>query len=148
VTAVENSHYRFQTGTNVGKHKSYVYRFEAPERVIVFTGDTGPSDAVTELARGADLLVTTTSSFKDRMQTLTESGRWQAMTPAEQARILAQEKRNITLEDIGRMATRANVKTVVLSHSSMPGNGSESWVAEVKAHFSGQVVVAQDLMEF
>ena len=29
-------------------------------------------------------------------------------------RVLAQATRNITLEDIGRMATRANVKTVVL----------------------------------
>jgi ribonuclease BN (tRNA processing enzyme) len=148
VTAVENSHYQFHTGINVGKHKSYGYRFEAPDRVIVFTGDSGPSDAVTVLAQGADLLVTTTSSFKDRMQTLTESGRWQAMTPAEQARLLAQEKRNITLEDIGKMATRANVRTVVLSHSNMRGNSGGSWVAEVKEHFSGQVVVAKDLMEF
>jgi ribonuclease BN (tRNA processing enzyme) len=82
--------------------------------VIAFTGDTGPSDAVTELAKGADLLVTQTSSFKDRMQMMIDNGRWQQMTPTEQARLLAQAKRNITLEDIGRMATRANVKTVVL----------------------------------
>jgi ribonuclease BN (tRNA processing enzyme) len=148
VTAVENSHYQFHTGINAGKYKSYGYRIEAPDRVIVFTGDTGPSDAVTELAKGADLLVTTTSSFKDRMQTLTESGRWQAMTAAEQAGILAQEKRNISLEDIGKMATRANAKTVVLSHSNMRGNNNESWAAEVKEHFSGRVIVAKDLMEF
>jgi ribonuclease BN (tRNA processing enzyme) len=45
--------------------------------VIVFTGDAGASDAVTELAKGADLLVTETSSFEDRMQRMIESGRWQ-----------------------------------------------------------------------
>jgi len=151
VTAVENTHFQFHVGGDVGKHKSFAYRFETPDRVIVFTGDTGPSEAVTELARGADLLVTQTSSFKDRMQMMIDNGRWQAMTPAEQERLLAQAKRNITLEDIGKMATRANVKTVVLSHLSAQADGSDDytpWAAEVKAHFAGQVFVAKDLMEF
>jgi ribonuclease BN (tRNA processing enzyme) len=151
VAAVENSHFHFHSGINAGKHKSYSYRFDTPDRVIVFTGDTGPSDAVTELAKGADLLVTQTSSFKDRMQMMIDNGRWQAMTPAEQARLLGQAKRNITLEDIGKMATVANVKTVVLSHLSARADGGDDytpWVAEVKEHFSGQVLVAKDLMEF
>jgi len=147
VTAAENSHYQY-TGTNVGKYKSYAYRFESSDRVVVFTGDTGPSDAVTELAKAADLLVTPSSSFKDRMQSLIDSGTWQAMTSAEQARVLAQAKRNITLEDIGKMATRANVKTVVLSHWIARADSGAPRVAEVKEHFSGQVLVAKDLMEF
>jgi ribonuclease BN (tRNA processing enzyme) len=151
VTAVENTHYHFHSGVNVGKHKSYAYRLDTPDRVIAFTDDTGPSDAVTELAKGANLLVTQTSSFKDRMQMMIDNGRWQQMTPTEQARLLAQAKRNITLEDIGRMATRANVKTVVLSLLSARANGSNDympWVEEVKMHFSGQALVAKDLMEF
>src|SRR5262249_35363253 len=44
VTAAENTHYQFHTGDNIGKHKSYAYRFETPDRVVVFTGDTGASD--------------------------------------------------------------------------------------------------------
>jgi len=151
VTAIENTHYRFHSGSDIGKHKSYAYRFEAPDRVIVFTGDTGPSDAVTELAKGADLLVAQTSSFKDRMQMMIDNGRWQTMTPAEQARLTAQATRNITLDDIGKMATRAGVKTVVLSHLSARADGSDDytqWAAEVKEHFSGQVLIARDLMEF
>ena len=96
VTAVENTHFDFHDGARPsGKHKSYSYRFETPDRVIVFTGDTGPSDAVTELAKGADLLVTETASFQDRMQVMINSGRWQAMTPAEQAGIMRQATRGI-----------------------------------------------------
>jgi ribonuclease BN (tRNA processing enzyme) len=148
VTSAENTHYQFHSGSDLGKYKSYAYRFEAPDRVIVFTGDTGPSDAVTELAKGADLLVVPTSSFKDRMQSMIETGHWQTMTPAQQERVLAQAKRNITLEDIGKMATRANVKTIVLSHSILKADSGEQWIAEVKQHFSGQVVVAKDLTEF
>jgi ribonuclease BN (tRNA processing enzyme) len=67
VSAVENSHFTFHGGPAAGKYKSYSYRFETSDRVIVFTGDTGASDAVTELARGADLLVTETVSVQDRI---------------------------------------------------------------------------------
>jgi len=90
VTAVTNRHFDFHTGDASGKHKSYAYRFETPDRVIVFTGDTGPSDSVTELATGADLLVTETSSCEERKNAMIKDGRWQAMTPAEQAGILRQ----------------------------------------------------------
>jgi ribonuclease BN (tRNA processing enzyme) len=151
VTAVENSHFAFHTGEALGKHKSYAYRFETPDRVIVFTGDTGPSDAVIELATGADLLVTETSSCEERKQAMIKDGRWQAMTPAEQAGIMRQATQgHMTLDDIATMATRANVRTVVLSHLSQRVNTDDytPWAEEVKKKFSGQVLVAKDLMEF
>src|SRR5499426_277381 len=151
VTAVENSHFAFHEGPAAGKHKSYSYRFETPDRVIVFTGDTGRSDAVTELVQGADLLVTETASFEDRMQRMIESGRWQKMTPEEQAGTKRQAtKGHMGLEVVGKMAARANVKTLVLSHLTQRIGTDDytPWAEEVKKHFSGQVLVAKDLMEF
>jgi ribonuclease BN (tRNA processing enzyme) len=142
VTAVENSHFDFHQGPAAGKHKSYAYRFETPDRVIVFTGDTGASDAVTELAKDADLLVSETSSCQGRMQEMADDGRWQAMSPAEQAGIVRQMTQgHMTLEIIGKM--------VVLSHLTHKRDGDYTpWAEEVKKHFSGQVLVAKDLMEF
>src|SRR6266545_7161704 len=150
VTAVENSHFAFHEGPAAGKHKSYSYRFETPDRVIVFTGDTGPSDAVTELAKGADLLVSETSSCQSRMEEMADDGRWQAMSPAERAGIMRQMTQgHMTLEEIGTMAASANVKTVVLSHLTHKRDGDYTpWAEQVKKHFSGQVLVAKDLMEF
>jgi ribonuclease BN (tRNA processing enzyme) len=150
VTAVENSHFAFHKGPAAGKHKSYAYRFEAPDRVIVFTGDTGPSDAVMALAQGADLLVTETSSCEERKQGMINDGRWHAMSPAEQAGIMRQATQgHMTLDDIGHLATCANVKTVVLSHlTHKPDGDYTSWAEEVRKHFSGQVLIAKDLMEF
>jgi len=151
VTAVENSHFAFHQGLAAGKHKSYSYRFETPDRVIVFTGDTGFSDGVTELAKGADLLVTETSSCEDRKQMMIKDGRWQAMTPAEQEGIMRQATQgHMSLNDIATMATRAKVKTVVLSHLTQRVGTEDytSWAVEVNKHFSGQVLVAKDLMEF
>ena len=47
------------------------------------------------------------------------------------------------------MAARAGVKTVVLTHLTFTPNdtGYAAWADEVKKHFSGRVVVADDLME-
>jgi ribonuclease BN (tRNA processing enzyme) len=141
------------TAVASGKHKSYSYRFETPDRVIVFTGDTGPSDAVTELAKGADLLVTGPSAFEDKKQAMINDGRWQAMTPEDQAKFVRQATQGfMTTEVAGKMATRANIKTVVLTHlccSPRPGNDDYTPRAEeVKKHFPGQVLIAKDLMEF
>jgi ribonuclease BN (tRNA processing enzyme) len=58
VTVAENTHYRLAEGDArppVGTGLSF--RFDLADRSIVYTGDTGPSDALVELARGADLLI-------------------------------------------------------------------------------------------
>ena len=47
------------------------------------------------------------------------------------------------------MASQGNVKTVVLTHLTYkPDNDYAAVVNEVKKYFSGQVLVAKDLMEF
>ncbi len=150
VTAIENSHFDFHKGPAAGKHKAYSYRFDTPDRAIVFTGDTGPTAALTELAKDADLLVSEANSVEERMQLLIKSGQWQLMTSAEQDRIKQQMTQgHMSTEDIGKMAARARVKTVVLTHlTSKPDNDYTSWANEVKNHFSGEVLVAKDLMEF
>ena len=73
------------------------------------------------------------------------------MSPVEQAGIMRQATQgHMNLEDIGKMATRANVKTVVLSHLTrrVGTDNYTPWAEEVKKHFSGQVLIAKDLMEF
>jgi len=152
VTAVENTHYNFpRSSPAYGKYKSYAYRFETPDRVVVFTGDTGPSDSVTELARGADILVSEVTSVEDAKEGQIKTGRWQAMTAAEQANFIRHMiEEHLTPEQIGIMATRAGVKTVILSHLTLRPAGDDytSWGDEVKKHFEGQVLIAKDLMEF
>jgi ribonuclease BN (tRNA processing enzyme) len=150
VTAAETTHFEFHTGPAAGKYKSYAYRFETPDRVVVFTGDTGPNDALTNLSEGADLLVSEANSVEERMQLLIASGQWQVMTPAEQAGIKRQMAQgHLSTDDIGKLAARARVKTVVLTHlTAKPDDDYASWANEVKKHFSGQVLIAKDLMEF
>src|SRR6516165_1820002 len=150
VTAMENTHFAFHKGPAAGKHKSYSYRFDTPGRVIVFTSDTGPFDGLVDLARGADLLVSEANSIEQRMQDLVRSGQWQVMTAEEQARIKRQmAEGHLSTEDVGKIAARAAVKSVVLSHLTWKTDADYStWADGVKKHFSGPVLIARDLKQF
>ena len=58
VTAAQNTHYSFPAGSDLDRrYKSLSFRFDMPDRSIVYTGDTGPSINVEKLAKGADILV-------------------------------------------------------------------------------------------
>jgi ribonuclease BN (tRNA processing enzyme) len=74
------------------------------------------------------------------------------MTAEQQARALRRQvEEHITPDEIGKMATRANVKTVVLSHflpATDPKDDYERLAEQVNKHFSGKVLAAKDLMEF
>jgi ribonuclease BN (tRNA processing enzyme) len=151
VSATENTHFSFHGGDAAGRYKSYSYRFEAPDRVIGFTGDTGFSPAVAELVKDADVLVTETSSCDERKNRMLDDGTWQAMSTAEQEGIMRQATQgHMGLDNIGKLATDAGVRKVVLSHLTRRFNTTdyEPWAEEVRKHFSGEVVVADDLMEF
>ena len=151
VSATENTHFSFHQGDAAGRYKSYSYRFETPDRVIAFTGDTGFSAAVTALVRDADVLVTETSSCDERKNRMIKNGSWQAMSAAEQEGIMRQATQgHMGLDHIGMLATQAGVRKVVLSHLTrrVETTDYEPWAEEVRKHFSGEVVIAEDLMEF
>jgi ribonuclease BN (tRNA processing enzyme) len=153
VTAVENTHFHIPEGTPYfGKYKSYSYRFETPDRVIFVTGDTGPSEAVTKLAAGADILLSEVASAEDIKQVLIKNGTWQGMTPDQQAAFMKHlTEEHLTPEEVGKLAAQAKVKKVILTH--LPATITEDddyqrFIPEVKKMFSGEVVVAKDLMQF
>jgi ribonuclease BN (tRNA processing enzyme) len=153
VTAVENTHFHFQSGSPpFGKYKSYSYRFETPGRVVFFTGDTGPSDAVVELAKGADLYVTETTSPEEVAELMKRNGAWQSKAAAEQEGWLRHmHEEHVTPEDIGKMAAKAGVKAVVMTHigpSVDPNDDYHRYIGEAKKHFSGPITIAKDLMKF
>jgi ribonuclease BN (tRNA processing enzyme) len=67
------------------------------------------------------------------------------------ARLLAHLKASHTLvEDAGRIAALAEVKTLVLNHlvpSDDPAVTDAMWIEGARQQFAGNVILAQDLME-
>jgi ribonuclease BN (tRNA processing enzyme) len=153
VIAVENTHFHFPPGSRPdGKYRSYAYRFETRDRVIVFMGDTGPSDAVTELAKNADVLVTPVTMANDVVELFKRNGLWQAKTPAEQEGLVRHmEGELIAPQAVGQMAAAAGVKRVVMTHLGPTINQNDDYqryVDDIKQFYAGPVIVARDLMQF
>jgi ribonuclease BN (tRNA processing enzyme) len=122
---------------------AFAYRFDTPDRSIVISGDTARSDNLVRLAQGADVLV------------------HEALYPPAVDRLVAAVPNASTLkkhlfashtsaEDCGRIAKEAGVKMLVLSHlvpADDPAVTEKMWIDAARAHFSGNVIVAKDLME-
>jgi ribonuclease BN (tRNA processing enzyme) len=114
------------------------YRFDCPDRSIVFSGDTAPSDALVTLARGADVLV---------HEVLYAPGAPGAPGSALRKHIM---NSHTTVEGAGEIAARAGVKTLVLSHfvpAENPPVSDEQWLEGARTRFSGKIVVGRDLLE-
>jgi ribonuclease BN (tRNA processing enzyme) len=122
---------------------SFAYRFDCPDRSIVFSGDTRPSKNLVRLAKGADVLVHEVMYLPALEHLIgTETN---AKTLREH--LLAS---HTTTEQVGRIATEAGVKTLVLSHfvpGGAPFVADDVWRDAVSPGFKGEIVVGRDLME-
>lgn len=122
---------------------AFGYRFDCPDRSIVFSGDTRPSKNLVELAKGADVLVHEVMHMPSLDQLIATEPN--AKTLREH--LLAA---HTTCEEVGRVATEAGVKTLVLTHfvpGGYPFLKDEVWAQAVRPHFSGNLVVGHDLQE-
>jgi ribonuclease BN (tRNA processing enzyme) len=121
---------------------SFAYRFDTPDRSIVISGDTNVSKNVIRLATDADVLVHEVM----HVGAITETLERQKVAPRLREHLLAS---HTTVEDVGRVAAAANVKTLVLSHF-VPSDvelPADEWTAGARTHFKGRVVLGVDLME-
>ena len=119
---------------------AFAYRVDGPDRSVVFSGDTTRSDALIALARGADVLVHE-AMFPEAY----------AADAAANARSIARHilESHTAVEEVGRLAQEAGVKTLVLSHFVPDSNpqAEEAWLPLARKHFRGEVVLGRDLLE-
>lgn len=150
VTGCENTHYRPEAEIGQPGPVSLSLRFDAPDRSIVFTGDTGPCGAVERLARGADLLVGELMDIEGTMDRVRRQN--PHMTPARiEAMARHMAAHHLTPEDLGDMAARAGVAKVVAVHiplETITPATAPAYVARVASRFSGEIVIAEDLDRF
>jgi len=122
---------------------AYAYRFDAPDRAIVISGDTTYSPELVALAKGADVLVSEVMHLAGLENLLKKVPN--AATLREH--LLAS---HIVTDDLGRLAAAAGVKTLVLSHLVPADDASitdDMWMEGVRKHYGGPIVVGRDLLE-
>lgn len=129
------------------------FRVEAAGKVIAFSGDTKPCEAMVQLGRGADLLIHECTFPEEALEfrRRTNIGTYAHTSPTE----------------LGKLATRAGVKSLVATHFGhfdttspvmkrylarhMPielvgPDFMESVVRDIRKHYDGPLHIAHDLM--
>ena len=122
---------------------AFGYRFDARDRSLVISGDTAPSENLSRLARGADVLVHSVM-YPPAIDRLV---RGVANAAGLKESILAHQT---SAEDAGRIAQAAGVKTLVLSHlvpADDPQVTDRMWIEAAQSRFRGKVVLGRDLLE-
>ncbi len=121
---------------------SFAYRFDCPDRSIVFSGDCRPSPALVQLAKGADVLV-------HEVMHLPSIDALIATEP--NAKTLRDHliASHTTTQQVGKIAAAAGVKKLVLSHfvpGGYPFVSDAQWREDVVRDFDGEIIVGEDLM--
>jgi ribonuclease BN (tRNA processing enzyme) len=151
ITAAENSHYALMPAQFRAHFKSYSYRIQTPHGVVVFTGDTGPSDAVAKLAMGADVLVAEVEESLDELRgfidQMAAQNHW---PPARKQQFAAHmEKEHLTVDSLGELASKAQVQSVLFYHYDPEDKAEQqARVAAMKKYYHGPVLAPEDLDRF
>jgi ribonuclease BN (tRNA processing enzyme) len=111
------------------------YRIEVGDKVISISGDCVPCEGLAKLARNADLLLQCC---------------WLPARELTNDYLRGVAAHTLACSDVvGKVATEANVKRLVLTHTRAVRQDSINAIYEdVRSDFSGPVTVAEDLQEF
>jgi len=108
------------------------YRFDTPDRAVVLSGDTAPTDAVARACHGCDLLL---------HEVYSDSGF---------ERLAAEDKPyhrafHTSASELARIAAAARPRRLVLYHQLFFGASEETLLEEVRSGYAGEVISAHDL---
>lgn len=123
---------------------SFGLRFDTPDRSIVFSGDTSGGENLIRHAQGADILIHEVVSVPG-VEALV--GR---IDPGNDELIRHIVEAHTPPDEVGRIATKADVDTLVLNHFVPTGGSSdneEAWFTEARKGFKGKIIVGRDLMD-
>ena len=114
---------------------AFGYKITTPDKTVVISGDTGYSEKLIEMAKGADILVHEVIN-DEALKKL--SSEWQnyhskAHTPAA---------------ELAKVANAVQPGLLVLTHLLYYAEPIETTAEQVRAHYDGEVVLANDLDVF
>lgn len=123
--------------------EAYGYKFTCPDKVIVFSGDTTPTDHIIQWAQGCDILVHEVFSAQGVKQ---RSPVWQRYHTSV----------HTSSVQLGELASQIKPRTLVLNHQlffRVPDEEGQviseldrerEMIREIQQHYRGEVISAQD----
>lgn len=111
---------------------AFGYKFITPDRTIVISGDTAPSESVVKACNGCDVLIHEVYSQKGFEKRTPEWQRYHSSFHTS------------TLE-LAEIASKARPGLLILYHQLFWGASEEELVSEIREIYSGKVVSGRDL---
>lgn len=118
-----------------GSWPAFGYKFHTPDRAIVISGDTAPTESCVEAAQGCDVLiheVQSTTGLKGR------SPVWQRYHSSV----------HTTSFELAEIASRAKPGLLILYHQLFHGVSEEELLLEVRERYAGPVISGKDLESY
>ena len=112
---------------------AYGFRITSEDKVIVFSGDTGPSKELEKYAVGADILVHEVYSYSGFIKKTKD---WQ----------IYHSGHHTSTFEVAELSTRVKPKLLLLSHILFWGSSPEEILQEVRQIYDGETIIAEDLM--
>jgi ribonuclease BN (tRNA processing enzyme) len=115
-----------------GSWPAFGFKFHTPDRTIVISGDTAPTECCVEASRGCDVLiheVYSTAGF-ERYPLV-----WQKYHSSV----------HTSSRELAEMASEARPGLLILYHQLFNGVTEEELLAEVQERYEGKVVSGRDL---
>ncbi|WP_367110973.1 MBL fold metallo-hydrolase [uncultured Psychrobacter sp.] len=114
---------------------AYGYKITTPDKSIIFSGDTSYSENLIKKSKGTDILI---------HEVVSEEG-WNALPADWQA---YHGSAHTLTSELAKVANKANLDLLVLTHVLHFGAPIETAYSEVKELYDGEVVLAKDLDEY
>lgn len=118
------------------KHGAWKYafgfRFETPDRTIVISGDTAPTDSIVENALGCDVLI----------HEVYAEALFERKTPDWQKYYLGS---HTSSRELAEIAQKTKPGLLILYHQLFAGSTEEELLEEIREIYKGKVVFGHDL---
>jgi ribonuclease Z len=108
------------------------FRFTTPDKVIVISGDSAPSDKIIDYAKHADVLI---HEVYSKVKYETKNEFWKAYHARNHTSTL----------ELADIAKQSKPKLIVLYHVLAWGRTDEELLKEITDHYDGKVIVGRDL---
>jgi ribonuclease BN (tRNA processing enzyme) len=123
--------------------ESYALKFKLENKIIVFSGDTAYCPALIPFSLNADYLI---------HEVMYVPGVEEMVKRRPNANKLKESilSHHTSTEDVGKIASAAKVKTLVLNHFVPSDDKSlteQVWMNAIKTTFSGNIIVGKDLLQ-
>ncbi|MFW9805098.1 MAG: MBL fold metallo-hydrolase [Candidatus Thorarchaeota archaeon] len=119
-------------GVHHGSLEAYGYKFACPDRTIVISGDTSPSQSLIDAAKGCDVLIHEVYSVIGLQNRNEEWRKYHSSV-------------HTSSYELADIANQVKPGLLVMYHQLLWGRNEEDLLSEVASRYSGEIVSSHDL---